>query len=175
MKVRVSIYNFQLFRHVEPPGWRLGWAWKGDEVIWAMWGAEATEQGNCSRFRGQEKPHCCEKRPVIIDLMPGAPYNHRYANCCKGGVLTSMTQDMTKYAASFQMNYNKATIYLPDGNVSTPVADGNFNMPENFTLGIPGYTCGAPFQVPPTKFTTDGHRWQQVLGSFVLLLLLIHT
>ncbi|KAK0588411.1 hypothetical protein LWI29_000608 [Acer saccharum] len=32
-----------------------------------MWGAEATEQGNCSAFKATV-PHCCEKRPVIIDL-----------------------------------------------------------------------------------------------------------
>lgn len=157
------MYNFQLFRHVEQPGWRLGWAWRGDEVIWAMLGAEATEQGNCTRFRGQQKPHCCEKEPVIIDLMPGTPYNLQSANCCKGGILTSMTQDVTKYGATFQMNYRKASIM---GNSSIPLLpDGNFSMPENFTLGIPGYSCGAPFQVPPTKVSTDGHRWTQVLGE----------
>ncbi|KAK1557459.1 hypothetical protein Q3G72_024999 [Acer saccharum] len=36
-------------------------------------------------------PHCCEKRPVIVDLLPGAPYNQQTKNCCKGGVLTSMS------------------------------------------------------------------------------------
>ncbi|XP_027338064.1 COBRA-like protein 6 [Abrus precatorius] len=154
--VTVSIYNFQLFRHVEEPGWKLGWAWKGDEVIWAILGAEATEQGNCSRFRGQQKPHCCEKEPVIVDLMAGAPYNMQSANCCKGGVLTSITQDVTKHGATFQMNYMKASV----GDT------GAFSMPENFTLGIPGYSCGTPFQVPPTKFTKDGHRWQQVLETW---------
>ena len=138
---------------MEEPGWKLGWAWKGDEVIWAMLGAEAKEQGNCTRFRGQQKPHCCKKEPVIIDLMPGTPYNMQTANCCKGGVLTSLKQDHTKRGATFQMNYAK-----PSLSASA--------MPENFTLGIPGYSCGTPFQVPPTKFTKDGHRWQQVLGQF---------
>lgn len=151
------MYNFQLFRQVEEPGWKLGWAWKGDEVIWAMLGAEAKEQGNCTRFKGQQKPHCCEKEPVIIDLMPGTPYNMQTANCCKGGVLTSAKQDHTKRGATFQMNYIK-------GSVSDSGAS-SFSMPENFTLGIPGYSCGTPFQVPPTKFTKDGHRWQQVLGE----------
>ncbi|XP_057428485.1 COBRA-like protein 1 isoform X2 [Lotus japonicus] len=117
--VKVSIYNFQLFRHVEEPGWKLGWSWRGDEVIWSMTGAEATEQGNCTRFR-QKQPHCCEKEPAIIDLMPGAPYNMQSANCCK----------------------------------------------EKFTLGIPGYSCAMPVQVPPTRFTNDGRRWQQVLETW---------
>ncbi|BAT86742.1 hypothetical protein VIGAN_05004900 [Vigna angularis var. angularis] len=153
--VRVSIYNFQLFRHVEEPGWRLGWAWKGDEVIWSMLGAEAKEQGNCTRFRGQQKPHCCKKEPVIIDLMPGTPYNMQTANCCKAGILTSLKQDHTKLGATFQMNYVKPSDSGP-----------GFTMPENFTLGIPGYSCGTPFQVPPTMFTKDGHRWQQVLETW---------
>ncbi|KAL4320665.1 hypothetical protein HN51_064792 [Arachis hypogaea] len=155
--VKVSIYNLQLFRHVEAPGWRLGWAWKGDEVIWAMWGAEAMEQGNCSRFKGQDKPHCCLKHPLIIDLPPNAPYNHRFFNCCRGGLLSSLTQDITKSAASFQMNYNKPSL---------DATTASFTMPENFTLAVPGYTCSAPFQVPPTKFTADGHRWQQVLDTW---------
>ncbi|KAK7328308.1 hypothetical protein VNO77_22411 [Canavalia gladiata] len=155
--VKVSLYNLQLFRHVEEPGWRLSWDWKSDEVIWAMLGAEATEQGDCAKFKGQQKPHCCEKEPVIIDLMPGAPYNMQSANCCKGGVLTSMTQDVTRYGATFQMNYKKASHHD---------AGSNFSMPENFTLGIPGYSCGTAFQVPPTKFTKDGHRWQQVLETW---------
>jgi hypothetical protein len=105
LKVKVSIYNFQLFRHMEEPGWKLGWAWRGHEVIMAMLGAEAMEQGNCTKFRGQDKPHCCKKEPVIIDLMPGAPYNMQSANCCKGGVLTSLTQDVTKHIASFHELY----------------------------------------------------------------------
>ncbi|KAK2446949.1 protein COBRA [Trifolium repens] len=157
LKVKVSINNFQLFRHVEEPGWKLGWAWRGQEVILAMLGAEAMEQGNCTKFRGQDKPHCCKKEPVIIDLMPGAPYNMQSANCCKGGVLTSLTQDVTKHIASFQMNYMKS---------STSISGTNFSMPENFTLGVPGYSCGKPFEVPPTKFTKNGHRWLQVLETW---------
>ncbi|MED6143155.1 hypothetical protein PIB30_003860 [Stylosanthes scabra] len=148
----------QLFRHVEaPPGWRMGWDWKGDEVIWAMFGAEAMEQGNCSKFKGQEKPHCCLKHPHIIDLTPFAPYNQRYFNCCKSGLLSSLTQDISNSVSSFQMNYNK-----PTSNSNATF----FTMPQNFTLGVPGYTCSEPFQVPPTKFTSNGHRWQQVLETW---------
>ncbi|KAJ7968035.1 COBRA-like protein [Quillaja saponaria] len=153
--VRVSIHNFQLFRQIDLPGWKLKWAWKSDEVIWKMWGAEATEQGNCTRFSG-EPPHCCLKEPTIVDLMPGAPYNIQTANCCRGGVLTSMTQDPTNSVAAFQMNFNKGTVYNPDGK-----------MPENFTLGIPGYTCGKAIQVPATKYTKNGgRRWEQYLETW---------
>ncbi|KAK1553203.1 hypothetical protein Q3G72_030797 [Acer saccharum] len=88
IEVTVSIFNFQSYRHVDEPGWRVSWAWSADEVIiWSMVGAEATEQGNCSAFQARVPlPHCCEKRPVIVDLLPGAPYNQQTKNCCKGGV-----------------------------------------------------------------------------------------
>lgn len=115
-------------------------------MIWNMWGAETTDQGNCSRFRGKQLPYCCEKTPVIVDLMPGAPYNLQTANCCKGGVLSSMTQDMSKYGATFQMN------------VAASTKSSDFVMPQNFTLGLAGYSCGKPFEVSPSKFYTDGGR-----------------
>lgn len=146
-QIRVSIFNYQLFRHVEQPGWKLSWDWPGNEIIWEMWGAETTEQGDCSAIKGDNPPHCCEKEPVLLDLLPGAPYNKQVANCCKGGVLTSMTQDPMKYVSSFEMSI---------GSVSS---DGfGTRMPENFTLGIPGYTCGVPVQVPPTKFYHNQRR-----------------
>lgn len=157
LQIRVSVYNFQLFRHVERPGWKLSWTWKDDEVIWDMWGAEAIQQGSCSRIRGQVLPHCCQKRPVIVDLMPGARFNKQCTNCCKGGVLSSMTQDHSMYLAAFRMNINK-----PSVNIT-----GSF-MPVNFSIGLPGYTCGDPFQVPPTKFKEDGsRRWTQALGRYL--------
>ncbi|PHT52618.1 COBRA-like protein 6 [Capsicum baccatum] len=72
-----------------------------------MRGAETTEQGNCSAVRGS--PQCCEKEPVIIDLLPGVSYNMQTANCCKGGVLTSMTQDPRRYGAFFEMGIESAS------------------------------------------------------------------
>ncbi|KAF8377018.1 hypothetical protein HHK36_030390 [Tetracentron sinense] len=57
MQTIVLIYNFQQYRHVESLGWKLGWEWRGNEAIWKMIGAEATEQGNCSWFRGLELSH----------------------------------------------------------------------------------------------------------------------
>ncbi|KAA8545494.1 hypothetical protein F0562_020278 [Nyssa sinensis] len=121
-----------------------------------MWGAEATEQGNCSAFKGGQLPHCCDKEPVIIDLLPGAPYNKQVANCCKGGVISSMTQDPDKYLAAFQMN-----IGVSSTNTSST------SMPAgNFALGLPGYTCGDPDEVPPSKFMEDnGRRKTQAVGS----------
>lgn len=154
-QIKVSIYNFQQFRHVDRPGWKLGWRWKGDEVIWNMWGAEAIYQGNCSQFKGApERPHCCEKEPVIIDLLPGTPFNKQFSNCCKGGELSSMVQDSSKFLSAFRMNVGAFS------NNST-----NINMPDNFTLGLPGYTCGAPVQVQPTKTSQDGRRWTETLGE----------
>ncbi|CAA0841517.1 COBRA-like protein 1 [Striga hermonthica] len=149
--VRLSIVNNQLFRHVEPPGWRLSWAWAHDEVIWAITGAETTEQGNCSRFKGSTLPHCCDKEPVIIDLLPGTPYNKQVANCCRAGVLSSVLQDPGRHVAAFQMHVG--------GSKAVKV-------PENFTLGIPGYTCGPALRVVPTKFSEDqGRRTTQALET----------
>lgn len=121
-----------------------------------MWGAEATEQGNCTKFRGNgQLPHCCERRPRIVDLMPGAPYNMQVSNCCKGGVLGSLVQDPTKFVSSFRMIV---------GATSENATD--VQMPENFTLGLPGYTCGEPFEVLPTRFSQDGgRRYTQALGK----------
>ncbi|XP_009776069.1 COBRA-like protein 6 isoform X1 [Nicotiana sylvestris] len=154
--VKVSIFNYQLFRHIDQPGWKLSWSWPGNEVIWDMSGAEATEQGDCSAIKATQPPHCCEKEPVIVDLLPGAPYNKQVANCCKGGVLTSLTQDPEKYGAAFQMNIGSASY-----NGSEP------RLPENFTLGIPGYSCGDPFKVPPSKFNVDqGRRKTQAVATW---------
>lgn len=164
MQLKVSLYNFQLYRHIDPPGWKLSWAWVGDEVIWSMWGAEATEQGNCSKFKGGNLPHCCEKRPVIVDLLPGAPYNQQTSNCCKGGVLSSITQDSSKFGAAFQMNVGGSGDNYTD-----------FMMPENFTLGLPGYTCGNPFEVPPSKFFANGGRRRTQALSKEILKLYMHV
>ncbi|XP_077213494.1 COBRA-like protein 1 [Tasmannia lanceolata] len=153
-KATVSILNHQLYRHVEAPGWKLGWAWQGKEVIWSMLGAEATDQGNCSMFTGY-LPHCCERKPVIVDLLPGTPYNQQTKNCCKGGVLSSMTQDHAKYGASFELSVGRARNYT------------DLNLPTNFSLGIPGYTCGPAYLVDPTRFSTDqGRRWTRALMTW---------
>ncbi|KAF5799831.1 hypothetical protein HanXRQr2_Chr07g0309031 [Helianthus annuus] len=42
----VTMYNFQKYRYISPPGWTLSWFWANKEVIWNMFGGQATEQGN---------------------------------------------------------------------------------------------------------------------------------
>ncbi|CAL9077562.1 unnamed protein product [Musa acuminata var. zebrina] len=153
--VSVSIYNYQLYRHIERPGWRLGWTWPNDEVIWDMRGAETTNQGNCSKFKGDNIPHCCEKSPTIVDLLPGTPYNMQTKNCCRGGVLSSLAQDRTLAMASFQMSMESA-------NISSPAT----GKPSNFTLGIPGYTCSNATVVAPSKFQFDKQRTTQALMTW---------
>ncbi|KAM7250382.1 hypothetical protein ACFE04_022265 [Oxalis oulophora] len=124
----------------------MNWDWTSDQVIWHILGAEATEQGNCTAFKGGQLPHCCRKSPTIVDLFPGSPYNLQTANCCKGGVLSSMSQDSNNYVAVFEMTVGGSK----DNN--------DFVMPQNFTLGVPGYSCGQPFEVPPSKFFSDKKR-----------------
>ncbi|KAI3902246.1 hypothetical protein MKW92_019064 [Papaver armeniacum] len=245
---QISILNKQAFRHIEKPGWQLSWTWQNKEVIWSMSGAEATEQGDCTRIKGSKPPHSCEQQPVIIDLLPGAPYNMQTSNCCKGGVLTTEIQDPSKHGAFFQMSVGKALFMeiingtaKPSVNQTAPAApppddgdqekqcdtgkdkrqspakvashdknhkkkhhfnvkgvdgekkekeidavgddagDGHTNttvkipdpvdmiIPQNFSIGIPGYTRGSPKLVAPTKFLVDnGRRKTQALYTWKL-------
>ncbi|XP_057722673.1 COBRA-like protein 1 isoform X2 [Arachis stenosperma] len=144
----VTMYNFQQYRHIQAPGWTLGWTWAKREVIWNMLGGQTTEQGDCSRFKGSI-PHCCKKDPTVVDLLPGAPYNQQVANCCKGGVLNAWAQDPETAVASFQLIVGSA------GTTNKTV-----RVPKNFTLRVPGpgYTCGPAKIVRPTKFSTNDKR-----------------
>ncbi|RWV97709.1 hypothetical protein GW17_00039485 [Ensete ventricosum] len=156
----VTIFNFQQYRHIQAPGWILGWTWAKKEVIWSMVGAQATEQGDCSRFKGNT-PHCCKKDPTVVDLLPGTPYNQQIANCCKGGVINSWVQDPANAASSFQVSVGAA------GTTNKTV-----RVPKNFTLRAPGpgYTCGVAKIVKPTKFVTqDGRRTTQALNDTAML------
>ncbi|GLU10913.1 hypothetical protein SLE2022_276900 [Rubroshorea leprosula] len=153
----VTIYNFQQYRHIQAPGWSLGWIWAKKEVIWSMMGGQTTEQGDCSRFKGNI-PHCCKKDPTVVDLLPGTPYNQQIANCCKGGVINSWAQDPATAAASFQLSVGQA------GTTNKTV-----RVPKNFTLKAPGpgYTCGPAKIVKPSKFiTADKRRFTQALMTW---------
>ncbi|KAL1072772.1 hypothetical protein V6Z11_D11G176200 [Gossypium hirsutum] len=153
----VTIYNFQQYRHIQAPGWKLGWTWAKKEVIWSMMGGETTEQGDCSRFKGNI-PHCCNKHPTVVDLLPGTPYNQQIANCCKGGVLNSWTQDPATAASSFQLSVGQS------GTTNKTV-----RVPVNFTLKAPGpgYTCGPAKIVKPSRFVTpDGRRETQAMMTW---------
>ncbi|WVZ06284.1 hypothetical protein V8G54_019630 [Vigna mungo] len=149
--------NFQRYRPITSPGWYLGWTWAKKEVIWSMMGAQTTEQGDCSKFKGGV-PHSCMKNPTVVDLLPGTPYNQQIANCCKGGLLSSWVQDPSRAAASFQVSVGGA------GSTTRTV-----KLPTNFTLEAPGprYTCAQAKIVRPTKFITpDKRRVTQALSKF---------
>lgn len=122
-----------------------------------MMGGQATEQGDCSKFKGNV-PHCCKKNPTVVDLLPGTPYNQQIANCCKGGVLSSWAQDPTNAVSSFQVSVGRA------GTTNRTV-----KVPKNFTLNAPGpgYTCGPGKIVKPTQFiTADKRRVTQALMTW---------
>lgn len=140
--------NFQMYRHIMSPGWQLGWTWAKKEVIWSMVGAQATEQGDCSKFKGNI-PHCCKRTPTIVDLLPGVPYNQQFQNCCKGGVVAAYGTDPAGSVSGFQVSVGLA------GTTNKTV-----KLPKNFTLlgPGPGYTCGPAKIVPSTTFFTPDHR-----------------
>lgn len=145
----VTIFNFQSYRHIQAPGWTLGWGWAKKEVIWNMMGGQATEQGDCSRFKGTTIPHCCKKKPIIVDMVPGTPYNQQVANCCRGGVINSWLQDPATAASTFQLVVGQAG-----------TNDRTVRAPQNFTLRAPGpgYTCGPAEVVKPSTFVSPDKR-----------------
>lgn len=152
----VTMNNFQMYRHIMSPGWTLGWTWAKKEVIWSMVGAQTTEQGDCSKFKGNI-PHCCKKNPTVVDLLPGVPYNQQFTNCCKGGVLAAWGQDPQASVSAFQVSIGQAG-----------TSNKTVKLPKNFTfLGPgPGYTCGPAKIVPPTNFLTpDRRRKTQALSK----------
>ncbi|KAI3853448.1 hypothetical protein MKW92_043348 [Papaver armeniacum] len=145
----VTITNNQIYRTVQKPGWKLGWTWAGREVVWSMVGAQAIDQGDCSRFKGNI-PHSCLKTPTMVDLMPGTPFNQQVKDCCKGGTLTTRYQDVHNSVASFQISVGNA------GTSNTTV-----RMPKKFTFvaGHDKYNCRPAKTVPSTRFiTSDGRR-----------------
>ncbi|KAF7134805.1 hypothetical protein RHSIM_Rhsim08G0076100 [Rhododendron simsii] len=154
----VTLYNFQQYRHIQSPGWRLGWTWAKKEVIWSMVGGQATHQGDCSKYK-TNIPHSCMKSPTIVDLLPGTPPNDQVANCCRGGVISAWAQDPENSISSFQI------VVGTEGNTNTTV-----KLPKNHTLLSPGpgYTCGAASIVTPTQFkSADGRRVTQAMSKLL--------
>ncbi|XAR59076.1 hypothetical protein NMG60_11014717 [Bertholletia excelsa] len=153
---RITIQNYYQYRHVDKPGWKLGWTWSKNEVIWSMKGALATKQGNCSKYKGQ-KPHCCEKDPVIIDLMPGSAPENMSDGCCKGGVLASWVINPLKSFSSFEITVGNLAKNTPG------------YKPLNISLMAPGpgYTCGPMVDTDPTvSLVTGGLRQEQVFRTW---------
>ncbi|KAI7746148.1 hypothetical protein M8C21_032057, partial [Ambrosia artemisiifolia] len=160
----VTMFNFQQYRHISAPGWTLGWTWAKKEVIWSMMGGQATDQGDCSRYK-TSPPHCCKKTPSIVDLLPGTPYNQQIANCCKGGVINSWAQEPNNYASSFQLSVGAAG-----------TSNKTVRPPKNFTLLAPGpgYTCGPAVVGKPSKFiSADGRRVTQAMSEYSFLKLIV--
>ncbi|XP_026395554.1 COBRA-like protein 2 [Papaver somniferum] len=154
---RVTIQNYYQYRHVEKPGWALGWSWAKGEIIWSMIGAFATQQGNCSAFKNQMIPHSCKKNPTIADLMEDAKAEKRSDNCCHGGLLSAWAIDSSKSFSSFEIVVGNL-----EGNSSG-------HMPRNLTLMAPGpgYTCGAFGDTDPTIYLdNDGRREMQVFRTW---------
>ncbi|KAL5748986.1 hypothetical protein ACOSQ2_026283 [Xanthoceras sorbifolium] len=151
----VTMFNFQQYRHIQAPGWTLGWTWVKKEVIWAMVGSQTTEQGDCSKYKGNV-PDCCKKDPTVVDLLPGTPYNQQVANCCRGGVLKPWA------ASSFQLSVGAA------GTTNKTV-----RLPKHFTLKAPpghGYTCGPAKIVEPTRFLTpDKRRFTRAMMTWIVI------
>ncbi|WVZ57289.1 hypothetical protein U9M48_007694, partial [Paspalum notatum var. saurae] len=120
--------------------------------VGTMVGGQATEQGDCSQFKGNI-PHCCKRDPTVVDFLPGTPYNMQVANCCKGGVLNSWIQDPVSAISVGRSGTTNYTV----------------KAPLNFTLKAPGpaYSCGVAHVVkPPTRFISqDGRRTTQAHGE----------
>lgn len=153
----VTMTNFQMYRHIMSPGWKLGWVWAKKEVIWSMVGAQATEQGDCSKFKGNI-PHCCKRNPTVVDLLPGVPYNQQIANCCKGGVVGSWGQDPSAAVSSFQISVGLSG-----------TSNKTVKLPKNITLAAPGggYSCSQAKIVPSSIFwSPDGRRKTQALMTW---------
>nr|GEY91038.1 COBRA-like protein 4 [Tanacetum cinerariifolium] len=156
----VKMNNYQMYRQIMSPGWTLGWTWSKKEIIWSIVGAQATDQGDCKDFPN-DIPHSCEKNPRIIDMHPGTPYNQQFANCCKGGVVSSLGQDPGNSLSAFQISVGNS------GNTYRTVS-----LPKNFSLLGPnqGYTC-SPVSVVPSSvsLTSGGRRKNRALMTWKLV------
>jgi hypothetical protein len=103
-------------------------------MIWNMIGSQATEQGDCSKFKSfNPLPHSCKKDPTIVDLLSGAHYNQQIPHCCRGGVLSSLAQDPTSEVSKFELTVG-----------SSGASRKTIRLPRNFTLKTlgPSYTRG---------------------------------
>ncbi|CAH8363410.1 unnamed protein product [Eruca vesicaria subsp. sativa] len=138
----VTAYNYQKQRSIPSPGWKMSWTWAQKEVIWSMVGAKTIEKGDCSMYKGNI-PQSCVRKPTVIDMLPGTPYNQQIANCCKGGVLKP------GLASSFLITVGAAG-----------TSNSTVRMAVNFMFTAPKqeYICGPTKNVMRTKFITPDLR-----------------
>ncbi|TKY75465.1 COBRA protein 1 [Spatholobus suberectus] len=142
---RVTLQNFYQYRHVDKPGWKLGWTWANSEVIWSMSGAIATDRGNCSSYSGSQMPHSCKKDPIIVDLSQEVSQN-RSEHCCRGGLLSAWSIDRFNSFSSFELEVRNLG--------QNPLGQA----PNNLTLMAPGpgYTCSPLLDTDPTVSSDFG-------------------
>lgn len=157
LQARVTIQNYHQYRHVEKPGWKLGWTWAKEEFIWSISGAVATKQGDCKPST-EQKPHCCSPNPVVVDLTPDATTGNTTDGCCRGGLLAAWAINPSMSYSSFEI-----TVGNLDQNRTGYLA------PLNLTLMAPrpGYTCGPVRDARPTVETVvGGRREEQVFSKY---------
>ncbi|XP_057740772.1 COBRA-like protein 1 [Arachis stenosperma] len=153
---RVTLENYYEYRHVDKPGWQLGWQWANDEVIWSIKGAVATDQGNCSSYTSQ-LPHSCKKDPLIVDLPADVSPESRSEHCCNGGILSARAIDPFSSFTLFELEVRNLGQY-PLGQA-----------PNNLTLLAPGpgYTCSPLLQTDPTVISSfNGQRQVPALRTW---------
>ena len=140
----VNITNYQKYRKVDAPGWKLSWTWPHKEVIWTTFGGRVVDQGDCSRFKKSGSiPTSCSKTPTIFDLTADVPQNQKIDGCCKGGVLLSRVQSYHDSTTAFQI-----------------AVGGTWRVPANFTFRTPRgqYSCSRARVVANTRFVTPDLR-----------------
>lgn len=156
MQARVTIHNYYQYRHVDKPGWKVGWTWTKNEIILSMSGAFATQQGNCSSYKFQYA-HSCKKDPEIADLGSDASTQNMTDGCCRSGVLSAYAINPAKSFSSFEVT-------VANLGMNAPVT-----APQNLTLMAPGpgYSCGLLEDAEPTISSDIGGRRQvQVFSKY---------
>lgn len=152
----MTLENHYQYRHVDKPGWTVGWTWANDEVIWSMNGAFAKDRGNCSSYSSQ-MPHSCKKDPIIVDFDTDVSPENRSEHCCHGGVLTASAINPLKSFSSFQLEVRNVG--------QNPLGQ----TPNNLTLMAPGpgFTCSPFVDTDPTVSSyVGGLRQDPALSKF---------
>lgn len=140
-----------------------------------MWGGEATLRGNCSRFAGKP-PHCCNKLPVIVDLLPNAPMDRQITNCCRGGLLSSRMENESNASSTFLMDVRYITaVNGSEFSREFGTNTSSLAMPTKFSIGVDGYTCSQPKEAEQTRFPVDsGRRHEEAISNLVKIDLSIY-
>lgn len=153
----MTLENHHQYRHVDKPGWKLGWTWANKEVIWSMSGAIATDRGDCSSYSGSQMPHSCKKDPIIVDISPDVSQN-RSDHCCRGGRLSARAVDSFNSLSSFELEVRN----LEEKENSLGQAPNNVT----FMAPGPGYTCSSFLTSDPSvSLDFGGQRQVPVLSK----------